>query len=64
MSDRKDLFAFTFRNYGTWRRPDVYLVLGPWAVRLMSPYYGGTFGNGSRWSSGWHRWKDDPSYGD
>ncbi len=51
------------RNYGTRRHPDLHIIAGPWLIRLTDPYYGGTFGNGSRWSSGWHRWKDDPDYG-
>jgi hypothetical protein len=47
------------RNYGTLRRPDLFVRIGPWQARITSPYYGGRFGNGSRWFSGWHRWAEE-----
>jgi hypothetical protein len=43
------------RNYGSWRRPDVTIRIGPWT------YYGGMFRNGSRWFPGWHRWVANPA---
>jgi hypothetical protein len=36
-----------------------FVIIGPWQCRY-SWSRAGRFGNGSRWSSGWHRWGSPP----
>lgn len=44
-----------------FRRHDkhsLFVYVGPWACRVAWDH--GRFSNGSRWFSGWYRWRDDP----
>lgn len=43
------------------RRHSVIVYVGPWACRYAWDR-SGRFGNGLRWSSGWHRWREDDLY--
>ena len=43
-------------------RGGVTVVVGPWACRYTLPWRPGRFSNGSRWSSGWHRWREEPDW--
>ncbi len=48
-----------FRYYKFGRVLDVYV--GEWAIRFTFCRVG-RFSNGSRWHSGWYRWRDQPDY--
>lgn len=36
----------------------LYVVVGPWAISLGPWSRTSRYGNGSRWHSGWHRWRE------
>jgi hypothetical protein len=40
-----------------WRPLDAQVYVGPWSIRFATGP--GRFGNGSRWRSGWHRWREE-----
>jgi hypothetical protein len=42
----------------TWSYFDASLYVGPWGIRFTDPRMGGRFGNGSRWCSGWAKWRE------
>jgi len=39
---------------------DVWVYVGPWGARIVWPSDDGRFLNGSRWWSGWSRWREEP----
>ena len=40
------------------REPGGFAVfIGRWSARFAVPWFGGRFGNGSRWFTGWFDWK-------
>ena len=52
---------FGVRGFAVYSDPPsgVYIAVGPWWARLNWRSFPGTYANGSRWFSGWHRWDDE-----